>query len=383
MDRFSQVMRSWDVSALLERARESSASQVQNALSAPSVDSLETFATLLSPQAAPHLETLARRAQKTTRANFGKTVRMFVPLYVTNACINNCKYCGFGRRNQFPRKTISADEIQRQTEILAAHGFRSLLLVAGEHPVHASAAFMEECIRRGLKYMPSVGLEIAPADVDTYRGFVEAGSDSLTAFQETYHEPTYLDMHPSGPKRDYAWRVDTQQRAAQGGFRRVGLGALFGLYDWRYETICLAAHARWLLKHCWRSAVSISFPRMRPALGGFAPKPENVPTDRQFTQLMCALRLLLPTVGFVLSTLETPKLRDHLAQLAVTQMSAGASTEPGGYSDCRKDSWRHIDQEDGEQFHVADERTPEDVARSLKSAGLEPVWKDFDTAFLK
>ena len=306
-----------------------------------------------------------------------------MPLYFTNDCVNNCKYCGFGRRNVFQRTTITPDECAKQTEVLAAHGFRSLLLVAGEHPVKASPDIVVAYVQKTLPFMPSVGLEIAPTTVENYRRFVEAGSDSLTAFQETYHEPTYLEMHPSGPKRDFVFRVDTQQRAAQAGFRRVGLGALLGLHDWRFEAVCLAAHARWLLSRCWRSAVTISFPRMRPALGGFAPKPEHIPDDRQFTQLLCALRLLLPTVGFILSTRERPAFRDALAQIAITTMSAGASTEPGGYSDCSKTAWHHIDQTNGEQFHVADERTPEAVTASLRAHGLEPVWKDFDTAFLK
>jgi len=375
-------MHQWDPADAVARAHGAPLEEAALALHAPKLDSIEAFAALLSPNAAPLLEPMAQAAQRLTRRHFGRTVRMFVPLYFTNECVNNCKYCGFSRSNQFKRTTITADEVDRQSEVLAAHGFRSLLLVAGEHPRYAGPAFVEECIRRGLKHMPSVGLEIAPATVETYAGFVAAGADSLTAFQETYHEPTYREMHTSGPKRVYDFRVDTHQRAALAGFRRVGLGVLFGLHDWRYDVVCMAAHARWMLKHCWRTALTISFPRMRPAVGGFSPDPKNVPTDREFVQLICALRLFLPTVGFTVSTREAPKLRDHLVQIAVTQISAGASTEPGGYSDCSKESW-HRDDQNGEQFHVADERSPEEVAAALRALDLEPVWKDFDTAFLK
>ncbi len=383
MQTFSEFLRASDFSTPLARAHSATPAQINAALHAEKFDTLEDLAALLSPQAAPLLEPMAQRAQRVTRAHFGKTVRLFVPLYLSNACVNNCKYCGFGTRNKFERTTISPEEAERQVEILAAHGFRSLLLVSGEHPKFANQAYIEDCITRALKHMPSVGLEIAPADVEAYRGFVAAGADSLTAFQETYHEPTYLEMHPSGPKRDFAYRLDTQQRASLGGMRRVGLGALFGLHDWRFETLCLAAHARWLMKHCWRSAVTISLPRMRPAAGGFSPEQKNIPNDRQFTQLICALRLFLPNVGLTLSTREAPQLRDHLAHIAVTQMSAGASTEPGGYSRCLKDRWEHTTHDNGEQFGVADERSPREVARALREGGLEPVWKDFDASLVK
>lgn len=380
METFSQFLHQWDTAPAVALAHGASFAQAKEAFMAEKFSDIETFAALLSPHAAPLLEPMAQRAQQLTRHHFGKTVRMFVPLYFTNECVNDCKYCGFSRSNKFHRTTITADEVERQTAILAAHGFRSLLLVAGEHPRYAGQAFVEECIRRGRIHMPSVGLEIAPASVESYAGFVGAGADSLTAFQETYHEPTYREMHTSGPKRIFDFRINTHQRASLGGFRRIGLGALYGLYDWRYEVVCLAAHARWLLKHCWRSALTISFPRMRPAIGGFSPDPRYVPTDRELVQLMCALRIYLPTVGFVVSTREPAHLRDNLVQIAATQVSAGASTEPGGYSDCSTEHW-HRDDQNGEQFHVADERSPEEVAAALRRLDLEPVWKDYDIAF--
>jgi 2-iminoacetate synthase len=209
-----------------------------------------------------------------------------------------------------------------------------------------------------------------------------AGAEGLVVYQETYHEPTYRQLHTAGPKKHFGWRLDTPERGYAAGFRRLGIGALFGLHDWREEAVALAAHAQHLRKHCWRSYLTVALPRLRPAAGGFQVSPENALGDRDLAQLLCALRLFLPTAGLVLSTREPPRLRDGLCALGVTHMSAGSCTEPGGYSHFDEDHWTPTRAQPGEQFHIADERPPDVVAAMLRAHGLEPVWKDHDLALV-
>ena len=215
-----------------------------------------------------------------------------------------------------------------------------------------------------------------------YVPLVQAGCEGLIVYQETYHPETYAEMHTAGPKKNYAWRMDTPERAYAAGFRRLGIGALLGLYDWRYEAIAVAAHARYLTCKCWKASISISLPRMRPAAGGFQPDPCYAMSDRDLVQLICALRLFLPHVGIVLSTRESSQLRDGLVCLGVTTMSAGSSTEPGGYAKFDENEWAPIAEQSGEQFAVADERSPDTVASMICSKGYEPVWKDFDQSLV-
>lgn len=339
---------------------------------------LDDFAALLSPAAEAQLEPLARHSQALTQSHFGKVIRMFAPLYLSNECVNTCKYCGFSRHNPIPRITISVEQVRHEGALLAGRGFRSLLLVAGEHPKYVSNGYVTECIQRSLVHFPSVSLEIGPLETEDYVPMVGAGCEGLIVYQETYHQPTYAEMHTAGPKKHFAWRMDTVERGYAAGFRRLGISPLYGLYDWRYEALAAAAHAIHLRKHCWKAHVTLSFPRLRPAAGGFEPRYPI--SDRQFAQLVCAFRLLLPQVGLVLSTRESPRLRDGLMQIGITNMSAGASTEPGGYSGF-DENWTQPEQK-GEQFHIADDRSPETVAAAIRARGYEPVWKDFDRSLV-
>jgi 2-iminoacetate synthase len=258
-----------------------------------------------------------------------------------------------------------------------------LLIVAGEHPKYVSNGYVEEVVRACLRHMPAIALELGPLDAAAYRPLVEAGCEGLVVYQETYHRPTYAAMHTAGPKKDYDWRLDTPERAYAAGFRRLGIGALLGLHDWRREILALGAHALHLHRHCWRAQLSISLPRLRPAAGGFSPDPAHCPNDRQLVQILTALRLLLPHAGIVLSTREHPALRNGLVRLGVTHMSAGASTEPGGYSHFDETSWQPTREQPGEQFHIADERPPAVIAAMIRAQGYEPVWKDFDQALVR
>ena len=361
--------------------------------------SLGDFAALISPAAGEQLETLARRSQALTQQRFGKTIRLFAPLYLSNECINNCKYCGFSRDNAILRVTLSVDEVRREAGALAAEGFRNLLLVAGEHPKFVSNGYMRDCVAALHADWPSISLEVGPMEIEEYRPLVMAGADGLVVYQETYDRGVYDDLHTAGPKKNFDWRLETPERAYAAGFRRLGIAALYGLADWRYEALCVAAHADYLLRNCWKAQVTISLPRIRPCAGEFQPLTHM--TDRELAQLICAFRVMFPDVGIVLSTREQPKLRDGLLPLGITMMSAGSHTEPGGYTGAGKEKIHHTErgrivelasgasewapQENHAtnatgQFNIADERSAGEVAELIRRLGYEPVWKDWDAA---
>ena len=352
--------------------------------------SLSDFASLLSPASGEHLEALCRHSQAITQRRFGKVIRLFAPLYLSNECINNCSYCGFSRDNPILRVTLSVDEVMREARALEEQGFRSVLLVAGEHPKFVSNPYLADCVRALHAEIPSVSLEVGPMETDDYRPLVAAGAEGLVVYQETYDRAVYASVHTAGPKKNFDWRLETPERAYAAGFRRLGIGALHGLSDWRLEAICLAAHADYLLRNCWKAQLTIAFPRLRPCAGEFEPLTHM--TDRELVQLICALRIMFPDVGMVLSTRERAKLRNGLIPLGITSMSAGSHTEPGGYTGAgrenlhRTERGRIIELASGasewatRQFDTADQRSPEEVADTIRAIGYEPVWKDWDAA---
>jgi 2-iminoacetate synthase len=360
---------------------------------------LHDFARLISPAAGKLLDELCLRSQQLTRQRFGKTIRLFAPLYLSNECVNNCSYCGFSRDNPILRVTLTPDEVESEISALARQGFRNVLLVAGEHPKFVSNGYLAECIERCHRTMPGVSLELGPMETEDYRGMVAAGSEGLVVYQESYERGVYGRMHTAGPKRNFDWRLETPERAYEAGFRRLGIGALFGLADWRYEALSVAAHAQYLLRHCWKAQVTISLPRLRPCAGEFQPLTNF--NDRELAQLICAFRLLLPDVGIVLSTREPARLRDGLVPIGITTMSAGSHTEPGGYTGAGKDNihqtvrgkivelaadsseWAPAANRQTNatgQFDIADERSPAEIAELITRLGYEPVWKDWDAA---
>jgi 2-iminoacetate synthase len=359
---------------------------------------LEDFARLISPAASEHLEALCRRSQQLTQQRFGKVIRFFAPLYVSNECVNNCSYCGFSRDNPILRVTLSIDDVLREARSLKEQGFRNILLVAGEHPKFVSNNYLADCTRALHSEVPSVSLEVGPMETEEYRPIVEAGADGLVVYQETYDRPVYAEMHTAGPKRNFDWRLETPERAYDAGFRRLGIGALFGLSDWRMEALCVAAHADYLLRKCWKAQVTISLPRLRPCAGEF--QPLTTMSDRELVQLVCAFRILFPDVGIVLSTRESATLRNGMFPLGVTLISAGSHTEPGGYTGAGKEKihqtvrGRIVEVGASEfaakgtatnatgQFNIADERSPEEIADVIRRLGYEPVWKDWDAALI-
>jgi|TARA_Y100001968_G_scaffold208325_2_gene191450 2-iminoacetate synthase len=380
------------IDALCSRARDASAEEASTALAKHDL-SLADLAAILSPAAADQIEHLARRAHQLTQQRFGKAIRLFAPLYLSNECINNCSYCGFSRDNPILRVTLSVDEVVREAKALSNQGFRNILLVAGEHPKFVSSGYLTDCVLALRDAVPSISLEVGPMETEKYKELVNAGAEGLVVYQETYDRNIYSEMHTAGPKRNFNLRLETPERAHAAGFRRLGIGALFGLGDWKRETLCLAAHGQYLLRKCWKSQLTISLPRLRPCAGEFEPLTDF--NNRALVQTICALRLFLPDVGIVLSTREPANLRDKLIPLGVTMMSAGSHTEPGGYTGAGNDNLHYtkrgriqeIKEDTSEwsatgQFDIADERDPSAIASTLTRLGYEPVWKDWDTAIL-
>jgi 2-iminoacetate synthase len=384
--------------SLVKSSLAASANSVRESLAKTKL-SLADFANLISPAATELLEPLSVRSQKLTQQRFGKTIRLFAPLYVSNECINNCAYCGFSRDNAILRVTLSIDEVRREAAALREQGFRNILLVAGEHPKFVSNNYLADCTRALHEEIPSVSLEVGPMETEEYRPLVAAGADGLVVYQETYDRAIYDKMHTAGPKKNFDWRLETPERAYAAGFRRLGIAALFGLADWRHEALCVAAHGDYLLRHCWKSHITIALPRLRPCAGEFQPLTQL--TDRELVQLVCAFRIMFPDVGLVLSTREPAKLRDGLIPLGITMMSAGSHTEPGGYTGAGKEKIHHTER--GKivelaagasewatpenratnatgQFEISDDRTPREVADLIRKLGYEPVWKDWDAA---
>jgi 2-iminoacetate synthase len=368
--------------------------QVLDSLPLEKSRAVREFERLIAPKSDAEFEALAQQSRALTLQNFGRTMRLFAPLYLSNECINNCRYCGFSRDNPILRVTLDVEQVITEGRHLAAEGFRQLLLVAGEHPKFVSGSYLSDCVRALAPLFSSISIEVGPMEVEEYAPVVAAGAEGLVVYQETYNRQVYAEMHTSGPKRDFNWRLDCPVRGYEAGFRRIGIGALFGLAPWREEAVALAAHVEFLLKRCWQAQITVSLPRLRPAAGGF--QPQHTMNDRELAQLICALRVSFPQVGIVLSTRERAPLRDALVPLGVTMMSAGSHTEPGGYTHQGAENL-HLtvrgrivapefdsgaDQLATGQFEISDDRSPAEIAELLRRRGIEPVWKDWDQALL-
>lgn len=333
--------------------------------------SMSEVAGLLTDEAQTHLEELALAAHKLTVRRFGRTMKLYAPVYLSNECINGCLYCGFNSDSDIPRRTLSVDEAIGEAHAIMETGHRHILLVSGEHPTKVPVDFIASIAKAIRDRAAGISVEIQPLDESGYGSLVEAGVDGVTLYQETYDEIAYARIHPYGPKRVFRGRLMAIDAAGRAGMRFLGIGALLGLTRWRFEALALVAHARELIKKYWRSSITISVPRLRDSNANFA-MPEPV-SDRDMAHMICALRLALPDCGIALSTREAQTLRDNLLPLGITQMSAGSVTSPGGYTHPQKT---------GEQFHLEDVRSPDAVARMLIEAGYDPVWKDWDGSFV-
>jgi 2-iminoacetate synthase len=343
--------------------------EVEQALNKSRQLTVDDFMALISPAAAPYLEQMAYLSRLHTRQRFGKTIQFYVPLYLTNSCINHCVYCGFNHNNDIRRIILTDDQIRQEVEAIKKTGdFQHILLVTGENPRDAGAGYIENAIRLVKPHFQSISIEVQPLREDEYRRLTDAGMNAVYCYQETYNKARYKVYHPKGMKSKFDWRLDAFDRMGRAGVRKIGLGVLIGLEDWRTDVAMIALHLRYLQKTYWQTRYSISFPRMRPHEGG-AFQPNVAMSDRELAQLIFAFRIFDHDVELALSTRESNRFRDHMTTLGITSLSAGSKTDPGGYAVYKKEL---------EQFAVNDDRTPADVLAAVKRQGYEVVWKDWD-----
>ena len=343
---------------------------VRRALSKERLD-IEDFKALISPAAEPYLEVMANLSQRYTLERFGKTISMFVPLYLTNSCTNFCVYCGFNHNNPMKRTILTDEEIENEYKAIKKLApFENLLLVTGENPAAAGVNYIARALDIAKPYFSNLQIEVMPLKADEYKELIGHGLNGVICFQETYNKAKYNTYHPKGMKSKFEWRVNGFDRMGQAGVHKIGMGVLIGLEDWRTDVTMMALHLRYLQKNYWKTKYSVNFPRMRPSESGF--QPNVVMDDRQLAQVTFAMRIFDHDVDISYSTREAPYVRDNMATLGVTTMSAESKTEPGGYYSYPQAL---------EQFHVSDERKAVEVDAALKALGREPVYKDWDQCF--
>ncbi len=347
-----------------------SAADVERAIGASSPNE-KTLAALLSPEAAHHLEAMAQKAQAITRRHFGRTISLYTPLYLSNFCNGGCLYCGLAADRRAKRAVLDPAHLRHEMEAIKQMHLEELVLLTGERMPEADVAYLEECVSIAAEYIHNVTVEVFPMEQAEYRTLANAGCTGVTLYQETYDPVIYEKMHRWGDKRDFLARIDAPDRALRGGLRTIGIGALLGLADPTFDMLCLYRHAKHLLKTYWQAGVSISFPRIRPQLGGFQP---DFPVDeKMLAQYIFAMRICLPEIPLVLSTREPRRVRDGMAGLGISKMSVASKTTVGGYSDDSEEST--------EQFEISDERNIPDFCAMLRAKGLEPVFKNWDSTY--
>ena len=323
------------------------------------------YLTLLSPAAESCLEEMAQAAHEITIRQFGRTILLYTPLYLSNFCENRCVYCSFNNDNTIKRKQLSFKEIEQEAKVIAETGLKHILILTGSARNKATVQYLEESIIILKKYFSSISIEIYPMEESEYVRLIDAGVDNLTIYQETYNQVLYKQLHPSGPKRDYEFRLNTPERACRAGIRSVNIGALLGLDDFRSECFISGIHAEYLQSKYPSIEIAMSFPRMRPFQGNNISV--KTVSDKNLIQVILALRLFLHRAGISISTRESAELRDNLIPLGTTKMSAGSKTSVGGYQ-----------KEDEEtQFEIDDRRTVEEVKNAIYKKGYQPVFKDW------
>ncbi len=340
--------------------------EVEFALAKDKID-LEDFKALISPAGKPFLEEMVQRSHQLTRKRFGNTIQMYAPMYLSNECQNICTYCGFSFTNKIPRRTLTNEEILKEVGFLKSKGYDHILLVTGEANRTVGVDYISNAMQLIRKHFSNITIEVQPLDQDEYERLVADGLYAVLVYQETYHREEYKKHHPKGKKSNFDYRLETPDRLGRAGIHKIGLGALFGLEDWRADSFFTALHLKYLQKTYWQTKYSISFPRLRPHSGGLEPKVEM--TDSDLVQLIAAYRILDEDVELSISTRESEVFRNNIVQMGITSMSAESKTNPGGYV---------VEKQSLEQFEISDERSTEEIAKMLQKQGLEAVWKDWE-----
>ncbi len=335
---------------------------------------LDEVAALLQ-NTSPELEKkLYKAAREVKDAIYGSRIVMFAPLYVSDYCVNSCKYCGYKCSNRFERKKLSDDEIRREVEIITGLGHKRIALEAGEDDRNCPIDYILHAMEviysthTGIENINRINVNIAATTVENYRKLKQAGIGTYILFQESYHRDTYRKMHPAGPKNDFDYHTTAMDRAMQGGIDDVGLGVLFGLYDYKYEVMGMMLHALHLEEAQGVGPHTLSVPRLRPAGGVTLEQFPHLVADADFKRIVAILRLAVPYTGIILSTREDSEFREEVISIGVSQVSAGSCTGVGGYKEHLEGSGG------GVQFAVADERTPLEVIKSLCRQGYIPSY---------
>lgn len=331
---------------------------------------LEDFKALISPAATPYLEQMAQMSHQLTQKRFGKTVQMYIPMYLSNECQNICTYCGFSFTNQIPRKTLSNQEILKEVEHIKTLGYDHILLVTGEANKTVGIDYLENAVKVVRPHFSHISIEVQPLGQSEYERLLDVGVNTVLVYQETYHKDDYKIHHPKGKKSNFNYRLETPDRLGEAGIYKIGLGALLGLEDWRTDSFYTALHLNYLEKKYWQTKYSISFPRLRPNAGGLEPKVEV--TDKDLVQLICAYRLLNEELELSVSTRESENFRNNIVKLGATTFSAESKTNPGGYV---------VEPQSLEQFEISDERSTSAIDQMIRDQGYEPVYKDWEKSY--
>jgi 2-iminoacetate synthase len=363
---FKQIFDSYNWDEVLESIYCKTADDVRTALKKPR-RSLEDFKALISPAALPFLEEMAQLSRQLTLRRFGRTIQLYIPLYLSNECQNICTYCGFSLDNKIKRKTLTPIEIMQEAAYIKERGFDHVLLVAGEANKTVGTEYFKNAIKLLRPQFANISLEVQPLEEEDYAELVNEGLHTVLVYQETYHRDRYNDYHPKGKKSNFYYRLDTPDRLGATGIHKIGLGTLTGLEDWRTDNFFTALHLGYLERTYWQTKYSISFPRLRPSEGHAPPKVDM--SDKELVQLICAWRIYNEELELSISTRESRVFRDNIISLGITSMSAGSRTNPGGYT---------IDDHALEQFEIDDSRSPAEIAAMLHNKGYKAVWKDWE-----
>jgi 2-iminoacetate synthase len=359
-----------DPSPWLRKASEADARAAERAMLAEAPGPAE-LAALLSPAAGELLEPMAQRGRALTRRHFGRTIQLYVPLYLSSHCSGGCIYCGFAADRRIPRHRLGPEEAAAELGALKEMGFEEVLLLTGERTPEADVGYVLDNVRTAAGLFHTVSVEAFPMTTEEYGELADAGCTSVTLYQETYDTARYADVHRWGPKKDYAQRLSAPEHALGAGIRMFGMGVLLGLSDPVADLLSLYLHARHLQRRYWRTGLSVSFPRIRPQAGGYEPP---FPVGERFlAQAVFALRVCLPDVHLVLSTREAPEFRDGMAGVGISKMSVASRTTVGGYGG------EAAGPED--QFEVSDHRDVPTFCAMLESKGLQPVFKNWDRTY--
>lgn len=327
----------------------------------------EDFLSLLSPKAEDYLEEMAQKAHNISLRQFGRTILLYTPMYLSNYCVNKCLYCGYNVENGIKRKKLTLKEVEEEGKIIYEMGYRHILILTGESRKHSPISYIKDCVKVLKKYFSSIAIEIYPLEEKEYKEFIDSGVDSLTLYQEVYNEETYKKVHVAGPKSNYIYRLDAPERAAKAKINSLGIGALLGLDDWRKEAFFTGLHGKYIEKNYPDVELTLSAPRIRPHAGNF--KYIREVTDGNIGQVLLAYKIFIQRAGINITTRERSEFRDNLIPLGVTKMSASVSTEVGGHSSKDKGD---------KQFEIADNRSLEDIKDSIRSKGYQPIFKDWE-----